>query len=133
MEECMRWGSTMERSMSARVRLALLVSALLLGSGCSKNSSSPAVSTGGGTDPTFDLSFSASGTSHEIVFSQVGSWDYRCRFHSSMTGTVVVTSTAPTDSAFVAVGGSSNQFTPQLVTIHQGGKVHWESNTNVNH
>ena len=130
----MRSEPTIERSLCARVGLALLVSAALFASGCSKNSSSPAVSTGGGTDPTFDLPFSTTGTVHEIVFSQIGSWNYHCNFHSSMTGTVVVNSTAPTDSAFVSVGGSSGfQFTPQLVTIHQGGKVHWESNVNISH
>ncbi len=111
-------------------RTRLLALALLLASGtaslsgCSNepSSTSPPVATG----PNFDFSFLQTGTSHELPFITVGSWDYRCVPHAGggMTGTVIVSASAPNDSALVQVGpGDALVFQPVSVTIKSGGKV----------
>lgn len=117
---------------SRAIPLALaLLSAAALAPGCSSKggtSTNPTV-----TGPTFDFSFPAAGTSHELTFTDVGSWDYRCITHGSlgMTGTVVVSTTSTNDSipGGVAVGfndGSTQfNFNPKVVTIKPGGKVRW--------
>src|SRR5260221_7391824 len=85
------------------IRAALAATALaLLASGCSKNSSAPAV---GGGGPTFDHTFPPSnGNSNAITFTDVGTWGYHCNFHSIMTGTVIVSGPPVADSAVVTIG-----------------------------
>jgi plastocyanin len=99
----------------------------LLAAGCSsKSSSAPAVVSG----PTFNLSFPATGVSHELQFTDVGSWDYHCIPHQGMgmTGTIVVDASSAVDSLANPVqvgGGTGLQFVPQVVTIKPGGHVRW--------
>lgn len=42
-------------------------------------------------DGTFDSGALGKGDSFELTFTEAGSFDYRCNFHPSMTGTIVVT------------------------------------------
>lgn len=42
-------------------------------------------------DGTFDSGALGEGDSFEFTFTEPGSFDYRCNFHPSMTGTIVVT------------------------------------------
>src|SRR5215813_5274985 len=55
-------------------------------------------------------------------FNTAGSFGYRCRIHSNMTGTVNVTATG-SDSVPVAMPGLN--FTPASVTVKTGGYVKW--------
>ena len=115
-------------------RLALVAGTLaaLTSGGCSKdNGTGPTGSTGG-----HSLSFTflgaavgvTPGTSHEFVFTTVGSWNYHCIPHASsgMTGTIVVSASSMVDSAVVQVGPSDALvFSPASVTIKQNGKIRW--------
>jgi plastocyanin len=100
---------------------------ILLAAGCSsKSSNAPAVVSG----PTFNLSFPATGVSHELQFNDVGSWDYHCNSHQNvgMTGTIVVDASSSAESLATPVqvgGGTGFQFIPQVVTIKPGGHVRW--------
>jgi len=97
----------------------------LLAAGCSsKSTSAPAVVTG----PTFNFSFPATGVSHQLQFTEAGSWDYHCIPHQSfgMTGTVIVDASSAVDSALVQVGpGTATVFQPSSVTIKLNGFVRW--------
>ena len=121
----MRFGSVFMRVALAVMTLALLAS------GCSKNSSAPAV---GGGGPTFDHTFPPSnGNSNAITFTDVGTWGYHCNIHSIMTGTVIVSGPAVADSAVVTIGPGL-QFSPGVVTIHPTGYVRWvTSSTTATH
>jgi len=50
----------------------------------------------------FDSGNLTNGMSYNYTFNQTGSFPYHCSIHPSMTGTIVVSSTAPTST------GSSN-------------------------
>ena len=111
------------------IAVAVLVQ---LAAGCSsKGTSAPAVTTSG---PTWNFTFPANGVSHQLQFTDVGSWGYRCLTHGGapyyMTGTVVVDGSSVVDSALVQVGaGSGFQFVPASVTIKPNGFVRWVNMT----
>jgi plastocyanin len=42
-------------------------------------------------DGTFDSGALGEGDTFEFTFTEAGTFDYRCNFHPSMTGTIVVT------------------------------------------
>jgi plastocyanin len=114
------------RSIRALFALAFVLVTVVVAS-CSSNSSSSTAPTPT-PGPTFSLAFPATGTSNKIVFTDVGSWAYHCIPHgpSGMTGTVVVDTLGPADSALVQVGaGNAFVFSPNTVTIHKGGYVRW--------
>jgi plastocyanin len=100
--------------------------------GCSsKDAGAPAVTT---TGPTFNFTFPANGVSHQLPFTDVGTWGYRCLTHGGapyyMTGTVVVDGSSVVDSALVQVGGGTGfQFVPASVTIKPSGFVRWVNMT----
>jgi plastocyanin len=56
------------------------------------------------------------------TFTDNGTWSYRCRLHSGMTGSVQV-SAAGVDSPSVTI--SNNQFTPASVHVKTGSYVKW--------
>ena len=119
--------------------LATLVATLIavaalavFAAGCSsKSTGAPPVTT---TGPTFNFTFPANGVSHQLQFTDVGTWGYRCLTHGGapyyMTGTVVVDGASVVDSALVQVGaGSGFQFVPSSVTIKPNGFVRWVNMT----
>jgi plastocyanin len=101
---------------------AAALAALALVAACSsKDSSSPQVMLG----PTFDFTFPVTGTSHTRVFTEVGTWNYGCRAHAGMSGSIVVDAGSMVDSALVQVGAGGNLYSPSSVTIRGGGRVRW--------
>ena len=114
--------------MSRALTLVAFVLLTVALAGCSedKSTTAPPVVTG----PTFNYTFPQTGTSHSRVFTEVGSWDYRCTPHAGggMTGTVIVDAASTVDSLTnpVQVGpGNSFTFQPATVTIRPGGTVRW--------
>ena len=105
--------------------LAVLVVVALAESCSKKSSTAPNQMV---TGPTFNFTFPQTGTSHEFMFPDAGSWDYRCIPHSpGMSGTVIV-SPGSADSVLagpVQVGAGGNNFSPATVTIRPGGTVRW--------
>jgi plastocyanin len=98
------------------------IAALAFAVSCSKkDSSSPQLVVG----PTFNFTFAMTGTSHTRVFTEVGTWNYRCVSHNGMNGTVTVDAGSANDSALVQVGASGNTFSPAAVTIRTNGSVRW--------
>lgn len=113
---------------------ATLVAAVtLFGSGCSKDKgSSGAPGTPMPVAESFNTgSFTAGVFVH--TFNTLGTFRYHCSIHGSQTsgmnGDVTVIAGTP-DSAKVNI--SSLTFSPNAVTIHQGGYVKWVAN-GVNH
>jgi len=106
-----------------RAASAALIVALAFAASCSSNkdSSSPQVMLG----PTFDFMFAMNGTSHTRVFTEIGTWNYRCVSHTGMNGTVIVDPGSANDSALVQVGAGGNFFSPASVTIKTNGSVRW--------
>ena len=114
-------SSVIRRCATALAALALCTA---LGAGCSSKDS--ATTTAPVTGPSFNFTFPTAGQSVEFTFPTAGSFGYRCAAHPSMTGTVVVSAAATTDSALVEVGYSNtNTFDPVTVTILPGGRVRW--------
>jgi plastocyanin len=106
----------------------MLGAALLAACSSKKDGTSPPVVIG----PTFNFTFSMSGTSVTRTFTEVGTWNYRCTLHSGMAGTVIVDGSSANDSVpgGVVVGpGGSQQFSPASVTIKPGGIVRWRSDS----
>jgi plastocyanin len=117
-------------SRTARLSLFFVV-AMLLGCGKSSDSTSPPPVTG----PTWNFTFPTAGpngTSHELVFTDIGTWNYQCIPHGSsqgMTGSVTVAAAGP-DSVTGGVSIVNFAFNPSAVTIKQGGKVRWHNESN---
>lgn len=112
-------------SASRTALVALFALGVVFGAGCSSkdNTTAPAPVTG----PSFNFTFPTAGQSVQFTFPAAGSFGYRCAAHPSMTGTVVVSTAATTDSALVEVGYSNtNTFNPASVTILPGGRVRWQ-------
>jgi plastocyanin len=107
---------------------ALSLAALLFGCS-SKDSTSPPVTV---TGPTFNFTFPQTGTSHELVFTDVGTWNYVCTTHApGMAGSVTVAAAGP-DSVLVHVGPSNSlSFSPASASVKTGGKVRWVNDSNM--
>ena len=113
--------------MQRRPMLYLVLTLALLAvsgamSGCSKSDKGTnPMST---TEPFESGNLSSSGPTSIFVhrFNTVGSFGYRCRIHSVMTGTVDVAASG-VDSPTVRI--SNNQFTPAVVSVKTGSYVKW--------
>jgi plastocyanin len=135
--------------MSSRFARAIpaLVLVAAIGAGCSSSSNNSVVPQPV-AGPNFSYGFPAAGnpppaapgTSNKRIFTEVGSWVYRCIPHgpAGMTGTVIVDTSAALDSAAVEVGavgpnpGGLNfacsfcdTIGSKTVTIKPGGYVRW--------
>ena len=84
--------------------------------------------------PSFD-----SGDIHELTgvfefpFNRVGDFEYFCRFHPVMTGTVHVQAGGPADVTVNIVDHPQMGFSPDAVTIGVGGTVRWENHSQMHH
>ena len=121
----------MKSMLTRRVRLVVLLSALLGIAACSSSNSPTGYGGGGGGGGTppgpLNLGPFALGQSIKFTFANAGSFGYHCIPHraSGMTGTVTVDA-AGTDSAMVQVGaGTGFQFSPPTAHIKSGGYVRW--------
>ena len=109
----------------------MLILVLLSGltAGCSKSDK--------GTNPMpttepFDSGNLASNAASTFVhvFNTAGSYGYRCKIHSSMTGTINVTANAA-DSAVIDIGNTF--FSPASASIKPTGYARWISLTTTVH
>ncbi|MGH7564981.1 MAG: galactose oxidase-like domain-containing protein [Gemmatimonadota bacterium] len=73
----------------------------------------------------------------ELVFAEAGSFDYFCRYHPMMQGTVDVVPGGPATVTVTIVdnlpGGMGMGFTPDSVTVGIGGTVRWENHSQQHH
>lgn len=108
---------------------ALSILSLFL-TGCSKDkSTNPQPNTGA---TPFDSGNMPSGRSFQKTFTTVGTTNYHCSFHPSMTGTVTVAASG-TDSVLVEIGTTTTGFMPRTVTIKSTGYVRWVNTDGIPH
>jgi plastocyanin len=124
--------------MSSRFARAIpaLMFVAAIGAGCSSSSNNSVAPTPV-PGPNFSFAFPTAGTvivpgtSNKQIFTDVGTWGYRCIAHAvsnNMVGAIIVdTSSTTADSALVQVGGGAGGFgfVPDTVTIRTGGYVRW--------
>lgn len=113
---------------------ALYTFALVVIFGCGSGGGGGSPTNPGGANPTFNLTFPATGHSQSFTFADAGTWNYRCSPHGSsgMTGSVTVSASAVDDSAVVNVGpGNTFTFSPSSVSIKPGGYVRWVNQSNM--
>ncbi len=83
--------------------------------------------------PVFDTDdIEELGGEAEIDFPTAGDYDYFCRHHPEMTGTVQVVSGGPM-AVTVSITGAPPVFSPATVIVGVGGTVTWMNNTNFHH
>jgi len=69
----------------------------------------------------------------EIPFAVEGDYEYFCKYHPTMTGTVHVVMGGPATQTVIIQGGAMMGFNPATVTINVGGIVRWENQDSMNH
>jgi len=104
--------------------LSVLILALLLATvhGCGGSKSNPVV-----PPVTLELNSPNLATNGVFMhtFANAGTFNYHCKFHGGMTGSVTVAGGQPA-SASVAIG--DNSFSPTSVSVAPGGTVTWTNN-----
>ena len=111
------------------VTLTVLVAvSLAMGCGKGKKSTNPAVG-------ALELNSGniAAGNTYAHRFFAAGAYPYHCSIHSSMTGIVVVTASAPASDSLMIVDIPGFSFSPTSVTIPVGGKVTWTNSAGMTH
>lgn len=84
--------------------------------------------------PVFDTEdIEELGGEAEITFDTAGDFDYFCRHHPEMTGTVHVVPGGPDPVTVTIVGGPPMAFSPAEVTVGVGGKVRWINDSIFHH
>jgi plastocyanin len=86
---------------------------------------------GGGVTKELDSGNIAAGANFQHAFSVAGTFPYHCIFHAAMTGTVVVSASAP--SSLVDVSITSNTVPFPGASVKPGGTVRWTNNTASTH
>jgi plastocyanin len=86
---------------------------------------------GGGVTKELDSGDFAAGVVFQHTFSTAGSFPYHCIHHGAMTGTVVVSASAPTSLVDVSI--TSNTVPFPAATVKPGGVVKWTNNTAATH
>ncbi len=69
----------------------------------------------------------------QLVFNDAGSFDYFCRYHPSMEGTVNVTVGGPDPADVYIVDNPVMGFSPQVVNVGVGGTVRWNNQSQFHH
>jgi plastocyanin len=62
------------------------------------------------------------------TFTAVGTYNYKCSFHSSMTGTVTVTTGAPATPLAISIVSMAAGYSPSSPTVGVGSVVTWTNN-----
>jgi len=116
-----------------RMSLVVFAAFALAGNWACSSKSSPTAPGGGGGGVTKELNSGdiVAGATFQHVFSTAGSFDYHCIYHGAMTGTVVVSASAPGSLVDVSITSSSAPFPG--ATVKPGGTVKWTNNTGVVH
>ena len=84
--------------------------------------------------PVFDTDdIEELGGEADLSFATAGDFEYFCRHHPEMTGTVHVVSGGPALVTVTIVGGPPMAFAPADVTVGIGGVVKWINNSNFHH
>ena len=78
----------------------------------------------------FDSGTLKSGDTFSYTFSAAGPYTYHCSIHSTMVGSVIV-STTPVSNSIVSISNMS--FVPSTVTISAGSSVTWVNNDSMDH
>ena len=78
----------------------------------------------------FDSGPLKSGDTFSYTFSAAGTFTYHCSIHSTMVGSVIVTTTSVSNSI---VSISNMSFVPSTVTISAGSSVTWVNNDSMDH
>jgi plastocyanin len=104
--------------------LSVLILALLFATvhGCGGSKSNPMVPP---VTKELDSPNLGNGGVYQHTFASAGTFNYHCKFHSGMTGSVTVASAQPA-SASVTIG--DNSFSPTSVSVAPGGTVTWTNN-----
>ena len=111
--------------------------ALTLGivTSCSSNGASDTPTTpgggGGGGTRELDSGTMAPGDTYQHRFAVAGAYQYRCLFHSPMTGLVEVDTGAADTLVLVSIISSSQPF--PAAAVKPGGRVVWTNNTSTQH
>ena len=69
----------------------------------------------------------------EFTFATAGDFEYFCRHHPEMTGTVHVVPAGPVTASVTIVDAPAMGFSPNAVTVGVGGKVRWENHSQFHH
>lgn len=104
--------------------LSLLIVALLAATvhGCGGSKSNPVVPP---VTKELDSQNLNNGGVYMHTFNTAGTFNYHCKFHGGMTGSVTVGSGHPA-SAAATIG--DNSFSPTSVSVVTGGTVTWTNN-----
>ena len=115
------------------LRLCLVVFAVfaLAGNWACSSKSAPTGPGGGVVAKELDSGNIAAAATFQHTFSTAGSFPYHCNFHSAMTGTVVVSASAPTSLVDVSITSNTTPF--PAASVKPGGVVKWTNNTAATH
>jgi plastocyanin len=69
----------------------------------------------------------------EFTFAVAGDFEYFCRHHPEMTGTVHVVAGGPVTATVNIVDAPAMSFSPDEITIDVGGTVRWENHSQFHH
>jgi plastocyanin len=84
--------------------------------------------------PVFDTDdIEELGGEADLVFETAGDFDYFCRHHPEMTGTVHVVPGGPDPVTVTITGGPPMAFSPADVTVGVGGTVQWINDSDFHH
>ena len=88
---------------------------------------------GKGGKPAFDSPDLNPGSSFSVPFGSEGEYNYHCRFHPNMQGTVKIIMGGPATASVNIIDGAQMKFDPQIVTIGTGGVVTWNHTGTMTH
>lgn len=115
-----------------RLAKVLLAATLVAAASCSSGGYGNPTSPGGSGGPReLNSGDFGPGASFEHRFAAAGTFNYHCVHHAPMTGSVVVSATAPDTLAVVGITSSTTPF--PAANVKPGGRVVWNNATNMVH